>query len=360
MSSIKRSLQSVAGGLSIAVGFGLIATVVTPESGVADSLNLTAAEHTPYPCQRKLTVEEVSTYKAPKANKHYRMQFSIPTLANPHGMAMVYGAFKAAEEAGVDLQLDTGKTPLDAAAQITQLENGLSRGADALIMSPSDPNALVAAIDEAAAKMPVIDVGTPSNSAKSYKILQDDYSQGKMAGDVLHGSLPNGGEGIVIAGPANHNWARRRVAGFIDGLKQYPNLKINEIANEDIRPDEGLAKFVNAAQAHPKVDWIYVVTAALLPPAAIPPEYKKAVLVTGGLYKYVADALRDGTAAASLPDFPVWIGYLGLSSMIERLNGGETVQRTCIPIAAITKADLDRDYVSGGNIIPPNWTPPTK
>jgi ribose transport system substrate-binding protein len=352
--------KSVAGGLSIAVGLGLIGAGTTLGTGFADDLKLTPAEHTPYPCERTLTVEQLSTYKPPKANKRYRIEFSIPTLANPHGMAMVYGAFKAAEEAGVDLQLDTGKSPLDAAAQITQLENGLSRGADGMLMSPSDPTALSAAIDEAAARMPVIDVGNASKSEKSYKVVQDDYSQGKMAADVLHSLLPNGGEGIVIAGPANHTWARRRVAGFTDGFKQYPNLKINEIANEDIRPDEGLAKFVNAAQAHPKVDWIYVVTAAILPPTAIPPEYKNAVLVTGGLYKFVDDALRDGSVAASLPDDPVWIGYVGLSFLIEKLNGGEIPQRTCIPIAAVTKADLDRPYWSSANMIPPNWTPPAK
>jgi ribose transport system substrate-binding protein len=70
--------------------------------------------------------------------------------------------------------------------------------------------------------MPVIDVGTLSNSKKSYKLAQDDYSEGKMAADVLNKMLPNGGEGIMIAGAANASWARRRVAGFTDQIKSYP------------------------------------------------------------------------------------------------------------------------------------------
>ena len=275
-------------------------------------------------------------------------------------MAVVYGAYKAAEDGGVDVQLDSARGAMDAASQITQLENGLSRGADALLMSPTDPNAMIASIDEAASKIPVIDIGTLSNSTKSYKLVQDDYSQGKMAADTLNKFLPNGGEGIMIAGPANHSWARRRVAGFTDHMKLYPKLKINEIANEDIRPDEGLAKFVNAAQAHPKVDWIYTVAAAILPPTSIPPEYKKAVFVAGGHYKYVDDAVRDGSAAASLPDFPVWVGYMGVSFMISKLNGGDLVQRTCMPIAAVTKADIDKPYWVESNVIPPNWAPPSK
>jgi ribose transport system substrate-binding protein len=358
MISKQNSVRSTLCGTALLVAGGFVGPI--SDLARADNLNLTKAEHTPFDCQKTLTVEELSTFKASKPNKRYRLELSSGALANPYLMALVYGAFKAADDAGVDLQLDNARGAMDAASQITQLENGLSRGADALLISPTDPNAVIASVDEAASKMPVIDIGTLSNSTKSYKLVQDDYSQGKMAADTLNKLLPDGGEGIMIAGPANHSWARRRVAGFTDQMKLYPKLKINEIANEDIRPDEGLAKFVNAAQAHPKVDWIYTVAAAILPPTSIPPEYKKAVFVAGGHYKYVDDALRDGSAAASLPDFPVWVGYVGVSFMIDKLNGGDLVQRTCIPIAAVTKADLDKPYWRDSNIIPPNWAPPNK
>jgi len=46
----------------------------------------------------------------------------------------------------------------------------------------------------------------------------------------------------------------RRVAGFEDGVKKFPKIKISAVTHEDVDPAQGLARFNNAVQAHPKVD----------------------------------------------------------------------------------------------------------
>jgi ribose transport system substrate-binding protein len=332
-----------------------------PAAAVAQELNLTEAEHTPFACDASISVEQLADFKPETPKEPYTIAVSVPSFANPYIQALVYGAEKAAKEAGVTLMVGAGRGFMDPASQITQLENALSRGPDAVLINPSDPAGLAATIDDTVeAGTPVIDIGTLSTSELSSKLIQDDYTQGMQAAEALAKQLPDGGEGIVMGGPANASWARRRVAGFLDGIKATPNIKINAIVSTDIDPQAGLTKFSNAAQAHPKVDWIYATGSFLLAPQSIPTEYKDAVYIGGGFTNVTAEALRDGSARAILPDFPVSVGYIGVALAIQKLNGGDVALRNCAPVGVMTKADLDNPVWADSSIVPSDWVAPTE
>ncbi len=351
----RRALACVA---VLGLGVASLGTAVRADAATAGASD---PEHLPMPCDVRLTMADLSAIKAPHANKEYRIEASVPSLANPYIIAFLYGAFQAAKEAGVKLSVDSGEGFMDPAAQIRQLENALSRRVDALLMNPADSDALVASIDEVVDRgIPVFDVGTLSNSTKSYKVVQDDYEQGRTAAQLMAQFEPNGGTGIVQGGPANASWARRRVNGFSDGIKAFPSLKIATVTREDINPTEGLTKFANATQAHRQVDWIYSVFNLLLPPSSIPPDFKSAIYV-GGAYDAVMDrALKDGTAKAALPDLPVAVGYISLSYAVRRLNGENVPRRSCVPSPAVTVANMNDPLWARFNTAPPGWRVPSR
>ena len=354
MSKFHTRLASGGSVLSLVAVFALAAG-----SAYADDLKLTEAEHTPFTCDASIGVADLAGYKPPAPAKPYTIAVSVPSFANPYIQALIYGAEKAAKEAGVTLTVGAGKGFMDPAAQITQVENALSRKPDALLINPADPAGLAATIDDAvAAGIPVIDIGTLSAAETSAKLIQDDYTQGKQAADFLAKLLPDGGEGIVMGGPANASWARRRVAGFLDGVKDKPNIKINAVVSTDIDPQAGLTKFSNAAQANPKVDWIYATGSFLLAPQSIPAEYKNAVYIAGGLTSVTTEALNDGSAKAILPDFPISVGYIGVALAIKKLNGEDIPMRNCAPVDALTKDQLSDPVWAESSILPSDWVAP--
>lgn len=322
--------------------------------------NSTEAEHTPMKCDVKLEVADLTTISAPKAKKPYKIEISVPSLANPYIVALIYGATVAAKESGVTLSIDAGEGFMDPASQIRQVENAMSRKVDALLINPADPNGLVATIDDAVdGGTPVFDVGTLSSSTKSHKVVQDDYAQGQTAAGIFAKLLPKGGEGIVQGGPANATWARRRVAGFTDAIKAHPEIKVSAITNEDINPTEGLTKFSNAAQAHPKVDWIYAVFNLLLPPSSVPPEYKNAVYVGGAYDPVMVQAIKDGSAKAAIPDLPLAVGYIGVANAVKTLNGEKLPLTTCVPGPAVTAANVDDPVWAKFDTVPEGWKVPS-
>jgi ribose transport system substrate-binding protein len=345
----KRGLIAASYVMGSTVGIGF---------AVAQTVDLTAADHVPAKCDVAFGVADLAHYRAPKAKRPYKIEFSLMSFANPWVQATVYGAQKAAQDAGVTLTIDAAKGFTDTAGQITQLENALTHPRDAVMIN-GDADGMVETIDEVVDRgIPVIDIGNLTNSKKSLKLIQDDYAGGVIAADTLAKLLPSGGQGVVLGGPANATWARRRVAGFLDTIKKYPNLKLDSVAYSDLDPQDGLTKFTNAAQAHPKLDFIYPVFSFLLPPQSIPADYRKAVYLSSGLSNVTIDTLNDGTAAAILPDFPVSVGYVGLSLLVEKLNGSAVNQYNCIPVVPVLKTDLPNPFWVQSNIIPGDWSPP--
>jgi ribose transport system substrate-binding protein len=345
--------KSLLAGASLAA-----ALVVLAAPARAETLTLTEAEKTPAKCDVAMTVADLSGFKSPKAKKPYKIEFSVPMFI-PYIQGLIYGAQQAAKESGVTLTVDAGKGFMNAAAQITQLENALSHKPDALLINPSDSEGMAPTIDDAVASgIPVFDVGTLSTSDKSSKLVQDDYTQGLIGADAVAKLLPAGGQGIMMAGPPNASWARRRVAGFLDGLKKHPNLKLSTIVSSDNDASDGVTKFSNAAQANPKIDFIYVTGSFVLQPQSIPAEYKKAVYVAGSLTNVTLDALKDGSASAILPDFPISVGYLGVALAVEKLNGGAVKRFNCAPVDAMFKAQASDPVWVQSSILPSDWVAP--
>jgi ribose transport system substrate-binding protein len=348
----RRSITSISIGLA-----GSVAMCAQLSPALAQSSKAVG----PQKCDVSMTVEDLLKVHPPKANKKYKIAVEEATLAGYWFQAYAYGAEKAALEAGAEITLDAGKGFLNQAQQLTNVENALSRGVDGILINPVDQKGAVAAVDAAEAKKVVIVAsGTLVDSPKAFNIVQDDFVQGKVTAEFLAKLLPNGGEGIVMGGPANATWSAHRVLGLQNELKAHPTIKISTVTHQDVNPAEGLVKFTNAAQAHPKVDWIYSTYNLLLPASSIPPNYSKAAYLTSGYEPDTVIALKNGSLSAVVPVFPIWMGYVGMTYVIKKLNGEEIPATTCLPNMVASKDDIGKPGIEAGNIYPADWKPPVR
>ena len=342
---------------STALTAGLI--LLGSHAAQAQGLVFTEAERTPLPCDREFSTDDLAALSVPTPARDYTIAISVPSFANPYIQALIFGAERAAEEAGVTLQIGAGRGFMDPASQISQLENALARRPDAVLINPADPAAMALAIDDAIdAGVTVVEVGTLSLSDLATKVVQDDYTQGFAAGEALVGALSDGGQGLVMGGPANASWSRGRVAGFLDAVEGSPQIVVNAVVNTDIDPQEGLTRFVNTAQAHPQVDWIYAVGSFLLSPQSIPAEFADAFYIGGGVTNVTIEALENGSAGFIMPDFPISVGYAGVALAVSMLNGDEEPQRNCIPSTVMTAEDLADPFWIDSNVLPADWVAP--
>jgi ribose transport system substrate-binding protein len=315
----------------------------------------------PQKCDVSMSLDDIAGIRPPKAKKKFKVAVEEVTLAGYYYRAYAYGAEKAAQEAGVEMTLDAGKGFLNQAQQLANVENALSRGVEGILIAPVDEKGAVAAVDAAVAKnVVIVAANTLVDSPKAASIVQDDFMQGVVTGQHLAKLLPNGGEGIIMGGPANATWSTHRVFGIQDELAKHPAVKVSTITRQDVNPGEGLTKFTNAAQAHPKVDWIYSTYNLLLPASSIPPNYSAAIYLTSGYEPDTVSALKVGSLKAVVPDFPVTMGYLGMTYVIRKLNGEELPQTTCLPNLIVAKDDVGDARIEAGNLYPESWRPPAR
>jgi ribose transport system substrate-binding protein len=337
---------------SVAVATSALAALAAGNglaTNTSRSLDINAYIHQPLKCTQTTTTPQMLAYKTPRAKKHYDITLMEVSLAAYYYQGIAYGAEKAAKEAGVTLHITAGKGYTTPTLQLQQAENVLQRGTDAIVLAPVDIQGSVPVVQAAKKKgIPVVNISTEVVDPYVYTVMQDDYLMGKAGADEIARLVPQGGEGIIMGGPANATWSRKRVAGFQDEVKaKYPNLKIDDATTQLVDPAEGLKDFQNSTQAHPNIKWIYSVFYYVLLPDSLPSQYKKLPLVTTSYEPSSIKSLQNATLKSTLPVLPVWMGYVGVGTAIAALNGDKPTRTNCLPFPPLTKATIGSKLANG-------------
>ena len=137
-----------------------------------------------------------------------------------NGIAAFWTIAKAgAEAAGRDLKVNVSvHMPAEGIAdQKRILEDLIIRGVDGVALSPIDSNNQASLINDTASKTALItqDSDAPNTNRLAY-IGMDNYQAGRMLGELIKESLPNGGKLAIFVGRLEQDNARKRRQGVID------------------------------------------------------------------------------------------------------------------------------------------------
>lgn len=207
-----------------------------------------------------------------KASKAWNICVSFPHLKDPMFVAINYGMVEEAKLLGVNMQtLDAGGyTAL--ANQISQIENCVSGGADAVVMvaiAADGMNNLLMELKEK--NIPVIDaingVSSPDTAAR---VLTNPRDEGLRAGQYLAKMHPAGSKEVKVAwlpGPAGAGFVLAFDAGFKEGIANSA-VTIVETKFGDVGKEVQSALVEDLLQSHSDID--YIAGTAVMAEAAVP------------------------------------------------------------------------------------------
>ncbi|WP_189134067.1 sugar ABC transporter substrate-binding protein [Wenjunlia tyrosinilytica] len=330
---------AVATLLVAACGTGANSGTPAPGSDTSGGSPLHRSLH----CDARYSPEQLLGHSVPKAKKRFRVTVMEASLAGYFYQAVAYGAEKAAREAGVDLRIVAGNGFTTPGPQLSQAEQVIQRGTDAIALMPVDTKGSVPIVARAkAAHIPLIDFGTEVDSQDvTASVLQDDYLIGKIGADQLARVVPSGGPGIVMAGPATATWSKKRIAGFMDQLHaKYPKFTVAAAPTGPVDPAAGLKDFTDATQTHPDIKWVYSVFYYQLLPDSLTGRFHGIPFVTTGYEPTAVKSLQNGTLAATIPVDNVWMGYMAVVQAVRSLNGETVPKTTCLPVSQFNKSDI--------------------
>ena len=266
-----------------------------------------------------------------------KVVLALSTLNNPFFVEVRDGALAAAKTANI--QLDVVDAQNDSATQANQLANAQTSGAKAVIVNPVDSDAASASVASLTkASIPVVGVDrTVNNATLNSLVASDNVAGGKQAAEELAAALGKQGTVIVLQGVAGTSASRDRGAGFAEGMKAFPDIKI--VAKQTANFDRAAALDVttNLLQANPGVTGVFAENdeMALGAVQALGAKAGKEVKVVGfdGTTDGIA-AIKAGTLVASIAQQPAKLGQLAVEQAAKVLKG-EKIDAT-VPVSVVT------------------------
>ena len=277
------------------------------------------------------------------ANKS--ITFALSTQANSFMVQMREGAQKKADELGLTINFQDASD--DSATQANQLANAAATGAGAVIVNPTDSDAMASAVKQLTdAKIPVVAVDRAVNNADvSSYIASDNVGGGKQAAKALSEAINGEGEILVLQGKTGSSASRERGQGFEEGLKDSPNIKVVAKQTAEFERVKGLDVTTNLLQAHPNVKAIFAENdeMALGAIEALGDKAGKDVIVVG--FDGVEDALKaikEGTMYASIAQQPADMAAQAVVEASKLLKGESATKEMQVDVVTVTKENVDK------------------
>ncbi|WP_137391027.1 TMAO reductase system periplasmic protein TorT [Rhodoligotrophos defluvii] len=307
--------------------------------------------------------EPVSYVPLEKASKPWNICVSFPHMKDAYWLGVGYGVAEEAKRLGVKMNLVEAGGYTELNKQISQIEDCVASGADAVVIGAISYDGLNNLVAEVRKKnIPVIDVingiSSPEISAKS---LVSFYTMGHSAGEYLAKKHPAGSEEVVVGwfpGPAGAGWVEAANKGFMDAVKGSA-VKVLEPKYGDTGKEVQLKLVEDELQANPNIR--YVAGTAVTAEAAQGLIRERglqgkvdllAFYMTPGVYQ----GIKRGFILAAPADSMVIQGRIAIDQAVRILEGKDYVKHVGPKIFVVDQDNVND--VSQTNILPPdNYKP---
>jgi len=279
----------------------------------------------------------------------WRFGWSDITVHNPWRMTVTWeGKVEAKKYPKLIKELIQLEAGGDINKQISDCENLLAKGVDVLIISPGSPSALVPVIEKAYEKgVPVIVFhGRVDTEKFTCSIQPDEYGFGWVFGDWLGKELKGKGKVIGIKGLPGYKPAIDRWQGAVDGLAQYPGVKIIGEEFGHWSPVKGRQAATNLLAAHPQFDGIlsvdpWALGACLELMAAA---NRPMVPCTGFEENSASKIWKKYNVRGIGANEPPWLAAEAIKIAIKVMEGQPFYKRYLTSVPVVRQEDVDKYY----------------
>ena len=242
-----------------------------------------------------------------------------------------FGAQKAADELGnIEIIWRGPVVESDTGSQIEVVKNMITMQVDGIVLAPNQKGGLVDAVEESIGEgIPVVifDSGLDEGPGIVSYVATDNYKGGQMAAKQMATAIGEKGNVILLRYIAGSESTEQREQGFLDGLKDYPNIKV---VSSDQRGGD------NTTSSKEKVDQLLQtygddlsgIFAVCEPNANGTLEAlrnaglnKKVKLIAFDPSDALTEALTDGSCSGIIIQDPVQMGYQAVKTMVGSING---------------------------------------
>lgn len=259
------------------------------------------------------------------------------------------GAMAAAEKLGVEIVVKTPPTEADVSAQILMLNALAKQGMEAIIVVPINKETLakpVAAVAAKGIKIVVVDSPLDGDIASAF-VGTNHRSAGEAAGELLKSLVTETDQVSLFRLSQDNAATNSREAGAVEKLKEaYPKLVVYSDVFSGNEREVQLERAKLLLSKHPATKAVLAsstpATMAMLEVLAHHEPRGEIKLVGFGfnLSEEISAALEAGTLHGWVAQQPKEIGYQGVVTAVDLLNGKTVPPVHSIDVFIVTKENL--------------------
>ncbi|PZQ83088.1 MAG: TMAO reductase system periplasmic protein TorT [Ancylobacter novellus] len=298
-----------------------------------------------------------------KANKPWDVCASLPHVKDAYWVAVNYGLVEEARRLGVKLTVHEAGGYSNLNKQISQIEDCVVAGADAVLIgaiSGAGLNNLIAEISSQG--VIVIDFmnGVTSGKVQGRSLVSFDQ-MGHFAGKYLADKYPAGSglaKVVWFPGPAGASWVESGNVGFQAAIKG-AGIELLDTRYGDTGKEVQLKLVEDALQTYPDLD--YIVGTAPTAEAAVQALQARGLQRKVKIISYystpeVLNLLRSGEIEAAPSDKPVVQARIALDLAVAALQGDSRLQHLG-PVPEVITAETLNGFDAASTVAPNGFAP---
>ena len=268
------------------------------------------------------------------------------------------GAVKASRELKVEI---IWKGPLredDREAQISVMEDFISRGVQGIVLAPLDDIALRGPVTNATrAEIPVVIIDSDLKSEDYVSFAAtDNYRGGKMGAEELIRLLNGKGRVIMLRCLEGSASTVNRERGFLDAIAAAPGITVvsaNQYGGATVetayRASENLLAPLKDGSGKLTIDGIFTpnesTTFGMLRALQDGGHAGKVFFVGFDSSTKLVEALRNKQLHALVLQNPMAMGYLGVKAVVTHIRGEKVEKRIDTGVTLVTGANMDQTEI---------------
>ena len=296
-----------------------------------------------------------------------KVAFVMGAESDPFFQAMKVGATDEATKQGVTLIWQGDPKEYSPATQIPVVDQVLAQQPDALVLIPTDPDALQAEVTKAVGQNAVVanvDTHVTDLSQVLTFITGDNADGGAKAADSIATAIgyKSGGSYKVVVGLTSETATTNvaRLEGFKKAIAdKYAGIEIVDVAYSQSKPEVANTNVNNWLTKYPDLNGIFAIDGTNAQGAAAALQAKgltgKVALVGYDAYPDNVKLIKAGVFSALIAQDPATEARTAIDSVCTKLTGGDvsSIQKNVvIPNVVLDKNTPDADltkytYVAG-------------
>lgn len=289
-------------------------------------------------------VQSIDYVPLEKAEKKWNLCVLLPHLQDSYWVSVNYGLIEEAKRLGVKMSVFQAGGYSNLPRQISQYDDCLASGADAILIGAISEAGVAAKIGEGMAKGVVnIAVANPIlETPITARITPDFYQKGLQTGEYIKKYLGDKtASAVAFPGPQGSGWAETYMSGFRDATKEGNVKLLAEMFGEASVPAQ-LRLVEDAIQTYPdmRVVWGGAPAAEAAVGAVADAGIDDAVIMASYENQAMLRLVKENKVLGFATEYPVMMGYISVDLAVRALEKKDHEKILLVSPGIVTKDNI--------------------